>query len=616
MAADPFHSIHKEPFVRIGSWGTLFFLLLLSILFSSTDAFALRETSKKQLLVLHSYSQGYRWTDDENAGIESVLKLVLRASNLHIEYMDTNKVSGDLYLKRLYEVYKLKYKNVKFDVIIVTDNNAFDFIQKYREALFPDTPVVFCGINYLKKPDLKKLTHITGVNEENDLKGSIELILKLHPKTRQIVFVNEWTPIGRKMHDAFVKVIPPFQKSIKFIFLEDMKIEDILEALRNLSEDSVVLYTSFTRDRLGRAFEYNEGISVVALNCKVPIYTTHEFNMKHGVVGGLMVTGYDQGELAAKMALRILLGEQTDKITVEMISPKRYIFDYTQMRTFNIALADLPKDSIIVNLPQTFYFRYKKWFDALIIIFIMLLTIISVLLVNLHKRKQTERELKMSQEQLRTLAWRLGETEEKSRKALSTELHDQIGQNLTILGVNLNLMRSLIPKDAVDLIQSRINDSLTIIKQTTERVRNLMNNLRSPVLDDYGLVAAIDLYGKQCSTRTGIHVSVLGPKTDPHLPMHIENAIFRIVQESMTNVIKHAQATQVIINIIVTDVRLILSVEDNGIGYDTLRTSQKIDNERGWGLITMTERALAVGGKCDIKSSPGLGTHVIVEVPI
>jgi signal transduction histidine kinase len=285
------------------------------------------------------------------------------------------------------------------------------------------------------------------------------------------------------------------------------------------------------------------------------------------------------------------------------------------MQRFGISRSDLPKDSLIVNLPQTFYFKYKKWVDGIIIVLVMLLLIISVLLININKRKKTEKALKGSREELRTLGWRLAESEETQRKVLSRELHDQIGQNLTILGVNLNILRSLVPKNAMDIIHSRINDSLLLVKQTTERTRSLMNNLRSPVLDDYGLVAAIDLYGKQFSSRTGIDITVRVSDANSHFTPNIENAVFRIVQESLTNVVKHAQATQVVINVNVSTGRLLLSVEDNGNGYDISKITDG-NAERGWGLITMKERALAVGGTCRMRSRPGMGTHIIVEVPI
>jgi signal transduction histidine kinase len=315
------------------------------------------------------------------------------------------------------------------------------------------------------------------------------------------------------------------------------------------------------------------------------------------------------------MALRILQGEKPEDIPVLVKSPKHYTFDYEQLRLHEILEKNLPKDSVLVNLPQTLYFKYKKWIDGLIVVFVILLIIISMLLISIRNRKRTEEELKKSREQLRTLAWRLAEAGETERKKLSRELHDQVGQNLTILGVNLNLLKSLIPRDTVPLIEARLNDSLVLVKQTTERIRNVMTFLRSPVLDDYGLVAAIDLYCKELTERTGIDIAVKGKETDNHLPAHVENAMFRIVQESLTNVIKHSEATEVVICVAVSGGRLQLSVEDNGVGYDgsnAARTAKR----RGWGHITMSERAVAIGGTCRVESRPGMGTSVVVEVPV
>jgi signal transduction histidine kinase len=615
MAKQFENSLRNGLSAKLKTWVGSFLLLFILITGLSPDLLALEEAPRKRVLVLHSYYQGYKWTDDENRGIESILKPAIGTNNLYIEYMDTKKIFGDLYSQRLYEVYKLKYRNFKFDSIIVTDNNAFDFIRKYHNDLFPGTPVVFCGVNYFDEYHIKAQTFITGINEENDLKACVEMMLKLHPKTKQIVFINEWTTTGQGVHKAFLKIIPYFQGLVQFSLLEDVKIEELLDQLVSLSEDSLVLYTAFSRDKSGKLFDYDEIVSLIASRCKVPIYTTNEFNLGLGVVGGIVVHGYDQGEAAAKMALRILRGEKPEDIPVMMTSPKRNVFDYAQMQRFGISRSHLPKDSLIVNLPQTFYFKYKKWVDGIIIVLAMLLSIISVLLVNINKRKKTEKALKVSREQLRTLGWRLAETEETQRKALSRELHDQIGQNLTILGVNLNILRSLVPKNVTDIIHARISDSLLLVKQTTERTRSLMNNLRSPVIDDYGLVAAIDLYGKQFSSRTGIDTIVRVSDANPHFTPNIENAVFRIVQESLTNVLKHAQATQVVINVNVSADRLLLSVEDNGIGYDMTQITNG-NGERGWGLITMKERALAVGGTCRMQSRPGMGTHIIVEVPI
>lgn len=572
-------------------------------------------TLQKRILILHSYYQGYKWTDDENTGIAAVLEPVLGRTNFVIEYMDTKKIFGDLYARRLYEVYKLKYRNFKFDLIITTDNNAFDFMRKYRDDLFPGTPVVFCGVNNLQASDLKSHRLFTGVNEQSDLKASIELILKLHPKTRQIVFVNEWTSTGRRVHQEFLDAMQYFDNTVKFSLLEDVTTEELVKELEALKDGSVVLYSSFSRDKSGRILSYDESAAMMTSHCKVPIYTTHEFNLGLGVIGGLILRGFDQGEAGAKLALRILNGERAEDVPVLTRSPNHYMFDYKQLARFQIPPGELPSGSTIVNLPQSFYFKYKRLVLTLGAIFVILLSIISTLLINIRRRKRTERELKTSREQLRTLGWRLAETEEKQRKALSRELHDEIGQNLTLLAVNLNLMKSDVPQDIGDFTHARIGDSLTMIKQMHERVRTLVNTLRSPVLDDYGLIAAIDLYVKQYSARTGIGIRIRRPQEEIHLPPDVENAFFRIAQEALTNVVKHAQATQVVISAAVSNGKFTLTVEDDGVGCD-MRNAVKTDNEHGWGLVTMAERAMAVGGSCRIKSRPGFGTHVIAEVPV
>lgn len=237
------------------------------------------------------------------------------------------------------------------------------------------------------------------------------------------------------------------------------------------------------------------------------------------------------------------------------------------------------------------------------------------------ERKQAEEALQQHTERLRALATQLAEVAEAERQQLGRELHDQVGQNLTALGINLNIVRTQLPEEAAALVRSRLDDSLSLVEQTAERIRDVMANLRPPVLDDYGLVAALHWYGEQFARRTDIAIAVEGEEPVPRLVAHVENALFRIAQEALTNVAKHAHATQVTVTVEVDGGALRLVVADDGIGFDpstTLRASPadlaEPDGDRGWGLLTMTERAEAVGGHCRIESDPSQGTRVIVEV--
>ena len=215
----------------------------------------------------------------------------------------------------------------------------------------------------------------------------------------------------------------------------------------------------------------------------------------------------------------------------------------------------------------------------------------------------------------------MAEVAEDERQQLARELHDQVGQNLTALGINLNIVRMQLPDEAAAPVHSRLDDSLSLVEQTAERIRDVMAYLRPPVLDDYGLVAALHWYGEQFAQRTDIAVAVEGQESAPRLSARVENALFRIAQEALTNVAKHAQATQVTVIVKADGGTLRLVVADDGVGFDpstTLRASPahlaEPDGDRGWGLLTMTERAEAVGGRCRIESDPRQGTQVIVEV--
>lgn len=229
-------------------------------------------------------------------------------------------------------------------------------------------------------------------------------------------------------------------------------------------------------------------------------------------------------------------------------------------------------------------------------------------------RVETEEALRQHTERLRALAMQLSEVEDSERRRLARELHDQVGQNLTALGINLNIIRSQLPDEAGVSIGFYLDDSLALVEQTTGRIRDVMTELRPPVLDDYGLVAALRWYGEQVAQRMDIQFAIQGDEPDPRLNPAVENALFRIAQEALTNVSKHAKASLAQVSVEVTPGSLRLTISDNGVGFipDDMDDHTSL---RGWGLLNINERAEAVGGSCQIQSQPQQGTRIIVEVP-
>lgn len=339
------------------SYGSLTAALFLSLAasFASLPAISHAEDDgKKQVLVLHSYHRGFKWTDDITSGIESVFRENNLKTSIHYEYMDTKRFSGKAYYALLHDIYKYKYGNMKFDVIMSSDNDAFDYLIEHRNGLFPGTSVVFCGVNYFDSAMLKGKKLFTGVNEEADIKSTIDVALRNHPNARQIAVINDTTTTGLIMHNKLLELIPAYRKKVDFIFLEDMEMPEILDKVQKLPADSLVLFTIFSRDKAGRAYEYDESVALVVERCKVPIYSVWDFYLGNGIVGGMLTSGYYQGETAARMAARILRGDKVENIPIVMKSPNRYMFDHHQLERFRLDFFPLPEGSIVINKPAPF----------------------------------------------------------------------------------------------------------------------------------------------------------------------------------------------------------------------------------------------------------------------
>lgn len=231
------------------------------------------------------------------------------------------------------------------------------------------------------------------------------------------------------------------------------------------------------------------------------------------------------------------------------------------------------------------------------------------------ERKLADEELRRYTGRLRALAAQFSEVEEAERQRLAGELHDQVGQNLTAIGINLNIIRVRLPEEVELGVRYNLNDAQSLVEQTAERIRHVMADLRPPVLDDYGLGAALSWYCDRLAKRAAIQVTVICDETVPRMEKRVENALFRIAQEALTNVVKHAQATHVTVALGMEGDHLLLRLEDNGIGFDIDRMDVP-EIDQGWGLLSMRERAEAVGASCSIESSQAHGTSIIVQVPL
>jgi PAS domain S-box-containing protein len=223
------------------------------------------------------------------------------------------------------------------------------------------------------------------------------------------------------------------------------------------------------------------------------------------------------------------------------------------------------------------------------------------------------RQVQGVREGLEALSRRLLEVQEAERWALTTELHDRVGQNLTGLSINLQNMKALLSAEAAKTLATKFNDAQALVEDTTRQIRNIMTELHPPELEDYGLAVALETYAERAASRGNLElITDLPDLAPPPLPPNVRIALFRAAQEAISNVLKHANATQLEISLQGEDGRVRLSVEDDGQGFNLNGASQK--EAPSWGLKIMRERVESIGGKVQIESEPGEGTRVIFEI--
>ena len=217
-----------------------------------------------------------------------------------------------------------------------------------------------------------------------------------------------------------------------------------------------------------------------------------------------------------------------------------------------------------------------------------------------------------STSRLQALSRRLVELQESERKEIARELHDRVGQNLTAISINFAILQEALAHHDAG-VRARIEDSVALVSSTLHAIEDVLSDLRPPMLDNHGLRSSLDWYAKQFSARSGIAVSLRAAEQDERMAPDAEIALFRIAQEALNNVAKHAHANSVVIALESRPSDYVMSVTDDGVG---LRAADTVRARRpGLGLVTMKERAQAVGGSFRIESLPSGGTQLTVRIP-
>jgi len=341
---------------------------------------AVRSDATHNVLVLHAYHQGSQWTDHITEGIQSVLKPFGRDIALYFEYLDMHRATDEADFERLAELFQVKLHSIAFDVVLVAGERALHFFRQHGAGLAPQVPVVFCGVSFQEAFTPDGNAPQTGVLTRLDHHLTLDLMLDLHPDARRLVVLIDRGAIGSDMAAAFEDQIEFIQDRKRVEIWYDPVWEELPARLVSLSSGDLIYLLAFDPDQDLSEARAAETAQLITRWSPVPVYSSLDFYLGKGIVGGKITSGFHQGEQAAQMALRILSGEPVTNIPT-ITHPNHYMFDGRALRRFNLDTDHLPPDSIILHPAPPFVERHAMLFAGMaggVLLLCLVLTAVAV----------------------------------------------------------------------------------------------------------------------------------------------------------------------------------------------------------------------------------------------
>ena len=373
--------------------------IFIFILIINTSNLYAQET--KKILILNSWSPDHLWVKGEIRGIKDALSKKYKNIEFSTEYMDYPRQKGinaEKYLASFHQFFHTKYQANKnhFDLIFVTDDPALNYMTKYHHTYFPKIPVIFCGINNYKAKELENQKDFYGILEMIDFEGTLNIAKKLHPKAKKFYFLLDKSETAQNQLKEVKKLSSKYSE--EFVILDNYTFDELSLKLKNISKNDIVFYLTFYSDITGKQLTQHEIINFLGDNIKVPIFSFWKWMIEEdNVFGGKVLSSYEHG----KSAVAKFFEEDINKRKEIDGGENPYIFDYNQLEKFNIEKSNLPLGSKILNKPFSFYETYKVLVIGTSIFIIVLFVFLITLLLNIKKRKTSEKNLYDAREELK-----------------------------------------------------------------------------------------------------------------------------------------------------------------------------------------------------------------------
>jgi len=431
-----------------------FLILLLSIHFLLPLE---GEEHRKTILFISSYHPAFSTFFQQVQGLKEAL--APEGIHLDVEFMDTKRFPGEenRRLFREYLAYKMNHGQ-PYDLIITGDDNALILAIQEKEGLFLGKPVLFFGVNDKDLAlSMNRERNIRGVMENVSMADTIQLMIDQNPTLRNIWVIVDGTPSGQGDLKTFWSTKSLFP-GYNFLYFDLRKLtwNELSSRLEKLDRKSSVLLLSAYSDSDNLTKDFYESLELIKSSLSVPIYHLWYHGLGDGIIGGKLISHYEQARTAAQIAIEVVQGRDISSFPVIEESPNLYFFDYRELQRFNISFTTLPEGSEFINEPDSFLSDHMLEILVYLSIFLFLLLVAIILMINFLKRKKAEK----SQAMLRRAAEQIMDT---------IELYDKKGRliyaNPAFLTAHGYEMDKVLGKKPEEIFSSAPPENVIVMKK-------------------------------------------------------------------------------------------------------------------------------------------------------
>jgi signal transduction histidine kinase len=591
--------------------GTWKWTCVLAILIAVTVAVAAEANEPKRIVVLHSYGQDFSPFSEFANSFRSEMDRQFKEPVDVYEFSLATARFADENLDRPFAEYlRALFHDHRLDLVVTIGAPAADFFSKYRQQISPASPML---ITFLEQRRVLALTNLAAndavVSNKIDFSKLMDNILRVLPKTNNIVMVLGDTRLERFWVKQLQETLQPYTKKVTFTWLNNLAFEDMLKRAAVLPPRSAIFFVLLSVDAAGVPHPLSGAFDRLRAVANAPMFSFVDAYFGRGLVGGPMLSLLEFSRRAASVAVRILNGEIPGEIKIESLGFEPPKYDSRELRRWNIKEADLPPGSVIEYRAPTTFEQYGRYIVAGVAIsFIEAIAIVGLLIS--RRRLDRERVVRQRAESVaRDFSERLIGAQENERSRLARELHDDVTQRLAALAIEAGRAQGREPDNGARVKMGEIRDGLI---KVSEDVHALSYRLHPSILDDLGLVEALRAECERFSKLESIPVDLKIEEGFISPMKQIALCLFRIAQEALQNVGRHAKASQAEVSLQRLENGFRICVRDNGIGFDPKQHRDR----PSLGLASMQQRIYLVGGELDIDSAPGHGTIVLAWVPM